>query len=232
MNKDYTFFWKGKTPFSQWYGSWLNEGDNVYDGSFVIADVMYITAEHYMMAEKARLFKDYETCEKILESFHPGEAKQLGREVKGFKEKVWKKHCKEIVFRGNYAKFTQHKDHKKALLDTDNTLLVEASPNDDIWGIGLNEKRAKDMDPSKWPGLNYLGRVLTKVRDRIRLEESMINVLDSGYDISSYRYRLRKTNGPEEYYLDGHDFGEYFYKDENLSRAIDIMVEEEDNGKI
>lgn len=196
----YTFFWKGKNPFSQWYGQWLSTEDHKCDGSFVIDNVMYLTAEHYMMAEKARLFNDLEKCQQILESFHPGEAKQFGREVKDFNLEIWEQNCKDIVFKGNYAKFTQHSEHKEFLIDTKGTLLIEASPNDLIWGIGLTEKKAKEMNPSEWPGKNYLGEILTKVRDEIIAdeiyileeqhislkEEKNIHIRESNYEKAAY----------------------------------------------
>lgn len=223
---EYTFFWKGKTPFSQWYGDWMNNSTNQYDGSFVINNTKYITSEHYMMSEKAKLFGDDEMYQKILNCNHPRDAKEYGRQVKGFDKEKWEEKCKEIVFTGNYAKFTQHSNLKNALLATGNTLLVEASPQDPIWGIGLDEHDAKKMDPSEWPGLNYLGEVLTKVRDRIRLEESLITVLEAGFTITTYRYRMAKTNSPDEYYMDGHDFGEYFYAGRNLNQGIKELIED------
>jgi hypothetical protein len=150
----YIFFWDG--VFSQWHRS-LFKVDNIH----------YTCAEQYMMAEKARLFKDDDTLKKILLATKPFEQKKLGREVKNFNKTAWDKVAKDIVYKGNYAKFTQNADLKKVLLETGNRLLVEASPADRIWGIGLHWGDEKCLDPTKWRGTNWLGETLTKVRNDI-----------------------------------------------------------------
>lgn len=152
----FEFFWKG--PFSQW--------DRC---GFTVDGVHYKTAEHWMMAEKARLFGDEETRKKIIESGHPREPKALGREVKGFDEKVWEEHRFEIVLNGNRHKFTQNESHLKTLLATGDKILVEASPVDQIWGIGLAEEdKPAVLSPFTWKGLNLLGFVLTELRDELK----------------------------------------------------------------
>ena len=120
----FTFFWGG--PFSQWYLAPFN-----LEGQF------YNTAEQYMMAEKARLFKDTECRQAILEARKPDQQKRLGRLVKGFDQAVWDVQARNIVYRGNRAKFTTHRDLLQLLLDTEGTTLAEASPLDIVWGIGL-----------------------------------------------------------------------------------------------
>jgi hypothetical protein len=158
----YTFFWGhkkksettiGKTCFSQWY-----------EAGFDINDVHYPTAEHYMMAEKARLFNDEEVLRKILKSTDPGAAKNLGRSIKCYQDDVWKKHRFDIVVRGNRAKFSQNEKLKQFLVNTGNTILVEASPTDRIWGIGLEQSHPDVENPAKWRGMNLLGFALMRVR--------------------------------------------------------------------
>nr|WP_244895202.1 NADAR family protein [Gilliamella apis] len=112
-----------KSCFSQWYPSRF-EIDNIY----------YPTAEHYMMAEKARLFGDKQILSKILTANSPGLAKALGRQVKGFIPKIWDEHCFNIVINGNYAKFSQNSKLTDFILSTKQRILVEASPVDKIWG--------------------------------------------------------------------------------------------------
>ena len=151
MTEKFTFFWHG--PFSQWHPC-----------EFEINGVTYSCSEQFMMAEKARLFDDTETLEKILASRNPKEQKSLGRKVRNFDQKVWEEDAQNIVFYGNMAKFEQNKDMKKLLLATDGTTLVEASPYDKIWGIGLRETNPKALKRETWCGLNWLGETLTKVR--------------------------------------------------------------------
>ncbi len=157
----YLFFWGhtarssrlGKECLSQWY-----------DASFVVEGVKYRTAEHYMMAEKARLFGDEETREKILAATSPGGAKALGRGVRGFVETTWDDHRSDIVYKGNVEKFLQNVDLGAFLVGTGSRVLVEASPRDRVWGIGLTEDDARASDPRKWKGLNLLGFALMRAR--------------------------------------------------------------------
>ncbi len=160
----YVFFWGhqsnksmvGKSCFSQWYPS-----------LFTVYNILYPTAEHFMMAEKARLFNDSATLSKILVSKHPGEAKLLGRQVKHFDDEHWQKVRFEIALKGNMAKFQQNKELCSFLLNTQNRILVEASPVDAIWGIGISEDHVDVTNPSLWPGLNLLGFVLMETRNRL-----------------------------------------------------------------
>jgi len=116
------------------------------------------------MYRKAMLFGDIESAKKVLATESPADVKKIGREVKGFVKDLWELNCKEIVYKGNHAKFTQNPDILKVLMDTGDTILVEASPYDAVWGIGLDEENAKKTNPKDWPGTNYLGEVLTKLR--------------------------------------------------------------------
>jgi ribA/ribD-fused uncharacterized protein len=160
---EYVFFWGhqpradgalGSSCLSQWWPS-----------PFVVAGVSYPTAEHFMMAEKARLFGDEESVARVLESNHPKHAKDLGRRVRGFDEALWLERRYDIVVRGNVAKFGQHEGLKHFLLGTRQRVLVEASPVDCIWGIGLAEDDPKARDPEAWRGLNLLGFALMDTRD-------------------------------------------------------------------
>ena len=159
------FFWghqKGKTItascLSQWYGS-----------SFKKDGITYPTAEHWMMAEKARLFKDEDMLQKIIKSKSPGEAKKLGRKVKGFKNDVWLNHRYEIVKQGNLLKFAQNPSLKDFLINTKKRVLVEASPVDQIWGIGLAADDDRSKNPLQWKGDNLLGFALMEVRDELNI---------------------------------------------------------------
>ena len=121
-----------------------------------------------MMVRKARLFGDEPSANLILNTATPNEAKALGRKIQGFSEDLWLAHREEIVFTGNLAKFSQHSSLKQFLLDTGETILVEASPTDTIWGVGLAQDNPLICDPSSWKGLNLLGFALMKVRDCLR----------------------------------------------------------------
>jgi ribA/ribD-fused uncharacterized protein len=104
-----------------------------------------------------------------MKSKNPKNMKAFGRLVKNFDENLWNSVAQDIVYAGNYAKFSQNPKLLKALLDTGDRLLVEASPYDKIWGIGLSELDARKTSPENWKGLNLLGKILTKVRDDLKI---------------------------------------------------------------
>lgn len=152
----FVLFWGGrqrKGCLSQWWPS-----------PFSVDGVEYATAEHYMMAEKARLFGDEEILAEILAKPDPGRAKAFGRKIRGFDERVWAEHRYDIVVRGNIAKFSAHDDLREYLVSTGDKVLVEASPVDRIWGIGLAEEDPEALRPSQWQGLNLLGFALMDAR--------------------------------------------------------------------
>ncbi|MBP5674568.1 MAG: NADAR family protein [Victivallales bacterium] len=164
----FLFFW-GHAPapngimtascLSQW---WMDD--------FTIDGITYCCMEQYMMAEKARLFGDNQTCQRILAQHHQGRIKSLGREVRGFHENVWNEHKCEIVQRGNYAKFSQIERLRLFLIGTGDAILVEASPYDTIWGIGMEKTHPLVKMPDRWRGQNLLGFSLMTVRDKLKQE--------------------------------------------------------------
>lgn len=153
----FVLFWQPPSPFSQWTYS-----------EFVVDGVPYTHAEQFMMAEKARLFGDTAILAQILGAQDPRTQKALGRQVHDFSEAPWLAQRSEIVVRGNLAKFSQDPLLREALLDTGDRILVEASPLDRVWGIGLRADDRRALDPSRWRGLNLLGEALVEVRRRLR----------------------------------------------------------------
>ncbi|GAA2420835.1 NADAR family protein [Actinomadura vinacea] len=156
---EFVLFWGGKTAkgcLSQWHPS-----------PFAVDGVTYPTAEHFMMAEKARLFGDAAAVEKILADPDPGRAKALGRRVRNYAEETWVRERYDIVVRGNVAKFGAHDRLRDFLSGTTGKVLVEASPLDTIWGIGFGEERPEALRPSQWRGLNLLGFALMDAREAL-----------------------------------------------------------------
>ena len=150
----FTFFWQNKSPFSQWHRS-----------NFTEHEFQYTCAEQYMMHHKALLMGDTETAAAIIAlGYNPREYKALGRKVKPFDAKLWNEKCREIVYQGNLLKFTQNPHLGKQLAATHSTTLVEASPYDTMWGIGLGENDSRAKNRNTWRGTNWLGEVLTKLR--------------------------------------------------------------------
>lgn len=164
----FVFFW-GHTPnpdgsvskscFSQWW-----------EQTFYYEELAFLSAEHWMMYQKAALFKDEEIQKKILSVKSPAEAKKLGRAVRNFDQQVWEENRYQIVIDGNVLKFSQDEALKTFLLNTNKRVLVEASPVDNIWGIGLAQDAANIQNPHTWEGPNLLGFALMEVRDQLRNE--------------------------------------------------------------
>ena len=135
---------------------------------FVVDGVTYPAAEHWMMAEKARLFGDVDVLETILTARTAAAAKAAGRAVRGYSEDAWEAVRYEVVVAGNLAKFSQHDDLGRYLVSTGDRVLVEASPLDRVWGIGLGEDDEAAASPSRRRGRNLLGFALMDVRERLQ----------------------------------------------------------------
>jgi ribA/ribD-fused uncharacterized protein len=159
---DCIYFWghrPGKNKltvscFSQWYVA-----------PFIVDGVRYLTAEHFMMAEKAALFDDAKTRGKVIAAATPAEAKSLGRQVAGFNDARWVEKRYSIVVRANAEKFRQNAELGEFLKQSAPRVLVEASPVDKVWGIGMAKEDNEIGDPNRWRGLNLLGFALMQVRD-------------------------------------------------------------------
>jgi ribA/ribD-fused uncharacterized protein len=147
----------GAECLCQWYPS-----DMQVDG------VSFPTAEHYMMWRKARLFGDTDTERQLFETDSPAVAKQLGRRVRNFHSDVWDRHRFDVVVDGSLAKFEQNPRLLRYLLDTRDSILAEASPVDNIWGIGFEASDPRATDPLQWTGLSLLGFALMRARERLR----------------------------------------------------------------
>ena len=160
--KKYIYFWGhqtsknyvGKECLSQWYPS-----------RFTVDGWEYFSAEQYMMAEKAKLFNDEESWKKIYLATDPKTIKQLGRNVKNFNSTIWDNAKFDIVVKGNYRKFVQNDKLKNYLLSTNDDILVEASPYDKVWGVGLRASDPLILDEKTWQGENLLGKALMNVRN-------------------------------------------------------------------
>lgn len=152
---NFILFWGG--PFSQWYKS-----------NFVIDGVTYNCAEQYMMAQKALLFQDDAAYERIMHLKDPSQQKAVGRTVKNFDADKWNLVCRKVVYEANVAKFSASPSLKQIILETGDREIVEASPYDKIWGIGLDERDPRCEDKAQWQGTNWLGVAIMEARDTLR----------------------------------------------------------------
>lgn len=160
---EYHYFWGSQ--LSQWWSC-----------KFEVNNICYNCCEQYMMAGKAVRFGDEQAEAKIMASQDPREQKALGRKVKNFDPEVWNACARDVVYWGNYAKFTQNAELMIQILITKDKVLVEASPYDKIWGVG--KSKLDLINGAKWDGTNWLGEVLMTVRQDLfdgvyRLDRSM-----------------------------------------------------------
>ncbi|MDP2542094.1 NADAR family protein [Tenacibaculum discolor] len=171
-DEKFTFFWATKSPFSQWYKCNF-KAERIYRAPNYLMEfneeIKFNSAEQYMMYNKCLLALDFDAADKVLRTKDPRKQKEIGRKIKMTKEvlETWEFFKVQIVYEGNKTKFLQNKELKKLLLETKGTTLVEAAPDDKIWGIGLSEDNPKAKDRLSWEGKNILGEVLTLIRTEI-----------------------------------------------------------------
>lgn len=186
---EYEFFW----------GSDINKSDNFYFSqwhkiNFIENGINFNCCEQYMMYHKALLFNDSEIKEKILKSTNPKEQKALGRSVKGFNYEVWEKKATEVIYRGNYLKFSKE-PLLTLLLNTRGKILVEASPFDIIYGVGIRKDNPAINNYKNWNGKNKLGFILTDLRIELQSENNLPKETD---------YFLNEYNQIKDYILGNH----------------------------
>ena len=128
------------------------------------------TTERAFMWYKAVTFNDANTMVLLETDMHPSSAKKLGRSVKNFDAARWNRDAMSIMIYVNQLKFSQNSAFKDALLATGNRILVEASPNDTVWGVGLGVEDPLILDEKNWKGTNWLGKALMEVRRKLAME--------------------------------------------------------------
>ncbi len=156
--EQFSYFWSHREgrPFA--------ECSQFYARPIVLEGHVFTTTEQWMHYRKARLFGDPATAEALLAETDPMKQKALGRAVAGFARETWQAVARDVVFRGNVAKFSQHDDLRERLRASAGTTLVEASPADTLWGIGLAADDPRAFARASWLGTNWLGEILTEVR--------------------------------------------------------------------
>jgi ribA/ribD-fused uncharacterized protein len=137
----------------------------------ITEDYVFFWGGQYMMYKKALLFEDEEVANAIMRTQNPQDIKALGRKVRGFDKDKWEEVCKEYVYEANYAKFTQNPEMLEELKSYGDREIVEASPYDKIWGIGLHETDERVHDKSQWQGTNWLGEAIMRARTQILTEQ-------------------------------------------------------------
>lgn len=115
------------------------------------------TSEHYFQAQK---FLDEALREKIRLAKTPRIAANMGRDRSNPLRRDWESVKDDVMRKVVRAKFTQHEELKKLLLETGDAVIVEHTANDSYWGDGGDGS-----------GKNMLGRILMQVRDELAAEK-------------------------------------------------------------
>jgi ribA/ribD-fused uncharacterized protein len=158
VKNGFSLFWGG--PYSQWEYSLFT-----YNG------IEFNCCEQFMMFFKALVCGDLESAVLILLELFPKEQKALGRKVKNFDEEKWNKEVSmAVVYIGNYLKFSTDRKFWDYIVNDPSKEIVEASPVDRIWGIGLNISKPQAWHKNSWRGENRLGECLTDVRAILKLD--------------------------------------------------------------
>ena len=197
------------SEFSQWYPSDFTSKEGV----------TFNCCEQFMMYSKAMLFGDTETAQKILKAETPREQKELGRGVKNFDKEVWEQHARDIVYEGNYYKFTQNPALWRALSDTGNKRLVEAADYDQVWGIGLRADDPDAQDPAKWKGANWLGDTLTSLRDDLEIA----GFTPEFNDANRFSFSMYDEKGQRWFHITGGELAKQF-NTASVKEAVDSLT--------
>ena len=141
---------------------------NFYTRSFVLEDKSFLCAEQAFQYHKSVLFNDQHTARQIMNSVDPSRMKYLGAKVNAFDYTVWKDKEDDIMKSVLNAKFTQHDDLRKALLDTGTKTIAEANAKDSYWAIGLPVTSPHVLNKDKWAaGGNKLGMLQMNLRQEL-----------------------------------------------------------------
>jgi len=186
MKLDTLAFWRVTDPngeFCQWYQCDIKITRSIienlpqqikdlklYSERYDVLEMLagqsiFTSAEQFMMMGKAALFGDKVIFAKMSITNQPSQHKTLGRKVSRFDDSVWDKYCKDIVMIGNYLKFSQNDNLRQIIKNTNDKILVEGSPYDNIWGVGLQFDSIHIGYKERWRGKNYLGECLMFVRN-------------------------------------------------------------------
>jgi ribA/ribD-fused uncharacterized protein len=141
---------------------------NMFEAPFQVDSVTFPTVEHYFQWSKAKQFGDGTIADKILKTPSAKSVKALGRKVKDFVKEEWDKTKDGVMRTAVKAKFVQHPDLKTKLVETGVRPIGEASARDKYWGIGTSADTSKAGDPTKWPGKNVLGKMLSELRTEFK----------------------------------------------------------------
>lgn len=185
VTNSHVYFLKG--PLSQWWPSEFM-ATSAISSVVAMADpdkirksypeiFTYKNCEQYMMHNKAMIMGDFESHVKILAESNPKAVKELGRNIRNFNQQLWDKLKILVVAQGNYQKFLQNKELYSYLMSTSRRTLVEASPYDNIWGVGISQESDRILSEGNWTGKNLLGKCLMDVRDRYKSKEYMEEML-------------------------------------------------------
>lgn len=191
ITNTHVYFWNG--PFSNWSTAHFKAPS--WNDSKILLD--FENSEQCFMYYKAMFFGDVEIAEKILKNSDPKYVKGLGRKIKNYDEEKWKIVRFNLMVAANVPKYLQNESLKKVLMETEERVLVEASPYDCVWGVGLEETDPRILDEKNWKGSNLLGYALLHVRGL--LSTNVVPFIR--IDVIHPEFKLKHSDISEPFYI-------------------------------
>lgn len=146
----------------------FKEFSNSFEAPMQIDGVTFPTVDHYFEWSKAKQFGDADAEKKILKTASSKSVLAYGKKIKNFDEAAWAEKSEGVMRTALKAKFMQHPELRKKLVDTKERPIGEADPRDKEWSIGTGADTAKAKNPEKWPGKNKLGKLLMELRGELK----------------------------------------------------------------
>ena len=151
------------------FGS-LNPLSNFYESKFTVQGIEYISSEKYIQAQKALLFKDEASYNKITGATNSLDCKNAARSVCNFDRSKWGTSAGPLCKEGLKAKFNQNTYLLDNLINkTGNKKLVECA-NDQLWANGILLHSDACLNQQWWISQGLLGKLLEDIRMELSLQ--------------------------------------------------------------
>ena len=162
---------KEHTETVRFFGE-LNPLSNFHQCVFKVDDNWIHSTEQYIQLKKAEFFNDRQSALKILTAETAIECKQLAREIKNYDVAKWNDVAEDECFEGVLEKFTQNPILNNVLQNTNNKTIIESFYHRK-WGTGVPLHSPDALNSECWIGDNLLGRILSNVRETLRVHEDV-----------------------------------------------------------
>ena len=134
---------------------------NFHPAPFRLGEKCFPSAEHAIQYQKADLFDDDFTKDKILHSDSPYQAKKFGSRVRNFDRNKWEDNLEQIGYNAIFAKFSQNELLKRLLKATGELTIAEAS-REQPWGTGVPLRNKQAATKENWSREGVMSKILQR----------------------------------------------------------------------